>query len=238
MARQKIQSEIDQRIAGKSIPEIVQKLLLAGWQHLLVLGEFAKDDSSADQQRKLIVIDQLLSWLNNQKFLNETHNSAIHETLDFIDSELTSVCANTFVHDQIIEELSAGLLGTGQPPVRKAVTMVDIAPKKPHDDEQESITEDFWSELLAQLQIGDWLAFSIDGQDPEPLKLIWTSKIPKWFVFVDRAGKKKLESSPEKLAGKIHSGAARKTVNQEISCHPYFWTGFSEAHFSNSHQQI
>ena len=216
MARQKIQSEIDQRFSGKSIPAIVQKLLLAGWQHLLVLGALNKNESSADQQRKLTVIDKLLSWLNNQKFLNETHNSAIHETLDFIDSELTSVCANTFVHDQIIEELTACLLGTGQPPARKAVTMVNIAVKKPHDDEHSSIAEDIWCELAAQLQVGDWLAFSFDGQDHEPLKLIWIGKTPKLFVFVDRGGNKRLELSPEKLAAKLHSGAAIKTESLDV----------------------
>ncbi len=215
-ARQKIQSEIDQRIAGRSIPTIVQKLLLAGWQHLLVLGELNNDQPPADQQRKLVIIDQLLSWFDNQNFLGAAHSNAIHEALDFIDSELTTVCANSFVHDQIIEELSACLLGTGQPPARKAVTMIDIAPQKPHDEEHDSITGDIWSELVAQLKVGDWMEFSFGRQDPEPLKLIWIGKTPELFVFVNRKGEKRLELNPETLAEKMHCGSARRTESLDV----------------------
>lgn len=214
VARQKIQNEIDQRIAGKTIPEILQKLLLAGWQHLLVLGEL-DNDNPADCQRKLILVDQLLSWLNNQQFLTEAHNDVIQEALDFIDSELTTVCANNFVHDQIIEELSACLLGTGQPPVRKAVKMIDVAAAG--QEKYENATgEDTWNDLLAQLKVGDWLAFNSDREDPEALKLIWIGKNPKLFVFVNRRGEKRLELEPVALAEKMHGGAARKTESLDV----------------------
>ena len=64
-AKQAAQKAVDQHIAGKRIPKVVESLLNAGWQHLLVLTKLREGENSEIWQRYLAVIDKLLNWLSD-----------------------------------------------------------------------------------------------------------------------------------------------------------------------------
>jgi diguanylate cyclase (GGDEF)-like protein len=210
-ARRFVQDEIDKRIAGKSIPKIITSFLTLGWQDLLVIAELGKEKSgNKERQCYFKVIDDLIAWLSSRKPFSDEDIRNIHNVLDFIDNQPCFGCANPFLKSKLIDELTASLLGTGNPRSRKAVEMVDIEPASLKKDAPLDIIPDKWTEQVAQLQVGEWLAILFGEDEYEHLKLVWIGDAPPVYVFVNREGLKKLELNKEKLAELMQTGAANK----------------------------
>jgi diguanylate cyclase (GGDEF)-like protein len=208
-ARQHIQNKIASRIAGKTVPGIIQHLLDSGWQHLLVMTELNEDVAS--QQRFLDVIDELLAWYADLEQLPEEQFSVIEIELGFISNTLNTVCTNAFIHGKIIDELRDTLLGTGMPRVRKPIDKTFIEPKAKEPPNE--FISDRWYLEVDQLKAGDWFTFSLEKESFEPLKLVWIGEIPQNFVFVNRDGYKKQELARNELAELLQSGVVTQIEN-------------------------
>jgi GGDEF domain-containing protein len=139
--------------------------------------------------------------------------SSIRHALAFIDNQLGTVCTNAFLHGKVIEELTASLLGSGTPRVRTALEMVDIEPKKTTPI---NLIENNWTEQSGQLQAGDWFMLFREGEESEPLKLVWIGDTLDVFVFVNRDGLKKLELNREELAELMRNGAISKIDSLDV----------------------
>ena len=208
-ARLNIQDLIANRISGKSIPGIIQHLLDAGWQHLLVMTEVNEDVPR--RQRCLEVLDELLVWYANLDRLSNEQLNLIEIELEFINHTLSTVCTNAFVHDKVMDELQSTLLGTGRPPVRKSVDKTFIEPKAKEPPNE--FISDRWYLEVDQLETGDWFTFSLEKEAFEPLKLVWIGECPRNFVFVNRDGYKKQELVRNELAEFLQSGIVTKIEN-------------------------
>ena len=211
-ARRQIQAEIDNRLAEQMIPSVIQKLLDAGWQHLLVISALNEDESS-HYQHYLKVLDELLAWCNDPEPLPEAKQGIIQMELDFIDAKLASVCTNAFTHTSIMEELTATLLGTGVPKVRKPFDRTLITAKAKTAVNQTDTILNSWHLQVDQFNTGDWFTFSLENHDFEPLKLIWIGDTPPVYVFVNRDGYKKQELSRHQLAELLQTGAVTQIEN-------------------------
>lgn len=208
-ARQKIQREIDIRIGGKKIPSIIKSLLDAGWQHLLVMSELNED--RIYRQRYLDVIDELLVWYENLDYFPEDQYNIIEMEMEFIAHTLSSVCPNAFIHNKIVEELNATLLGIGIPRTRKPLDMILAelkSPETPHE-----FISDRWFLEVDQLEVGNWFTFSLEKEAFEPLKLVWIGELPEIYVFVNRDGYKKQELTRNELAELLQSGIVTQIEN-------------------------
>jgi diguanylate cyclase (GGDEF)-like protein len=209
-ARQKIQRVIDNRLANQSVPNVILLLLDSGWQHLLVITELNDDDNAA-RHKYLEVLDDLLTWYADLEQLPEEQTSVIEMELEFIDSKLSSVCTNAFVHSKIMGELSATLLGTGTPRVRMPFEKTFVQAKA-KETTQEFIS-DSWLLQVDQLEIGDWFTSSLEKNIFEPLSLIWIGETPPIYVFVNRDGYKKQELTRNALAELLESGVVTQIEN-------------------------
>lgn len=199
-ARLSVQEKINTLLTGKKIPKIIVSLLEAGWQNLLVFAQL-NDDNDAFQSY-LRVINNLQGWLSG----NEQPNKEQAElTLEFIDEHLKSVCSNTFLHNQILEELyyfllkDSFLLGSDIIEMTSMDTSVII--KKPKATSR--------SDEVDQIKVGEWLTILLE-KELESLKLVWIGEIQDAYVFVSRRGIKKLELKREELAELISNGSARR----------------------------
>ncbi|MEE9395388.1 MAG: DUF1631 family protein [Methylococcales bacterium] len=215
-AKQTSQKSIDQRIAGKRIPKIVESLLSAGWQHLLFLTELREGKNSVAGQKYLTVIDKLLNWLSDQESLSDRDNTEIQGVISFIDNQLSLVCSNTFLQSKVIDEITATLLGLGMPRIRNPIEWIDIEPIEKTEAKLDDVIEDYWTNQVDQLRIGDWLMFSLAEEGLEPLKLVWIGDSPNIFVFTNRKGQNKKELDRNDLAEQIRSGATTKIENQDV----------------------
>ncbi len=212
-ARQKVQIEIDKRLADKTIPSIISLLLDSGWQHLLVITEL-NDNEHGSRQRYLHTLDQLLEWYSELDNLSDDLLSPIQLELDFIDSKLGSVCTNAFTHNSIMEELTNTLIGTGLPRIRKPLFQILVTSKSAQAVVAATeIIADSWHLQAEQFVVGDWFTFSPEKQAFEPLKLVWIGELPQVYVFVNRDGYKKQELSKNELAELLETGIVTQIEN-------------------------
>ncbi len=208
-ARQKIQLAIDNRLAGKTVPNAIQNLLDSGWQHLLVITEL--NDDAGDRVRYFEALDVLLAWYADIDNLPSEQNNIIQTELDFINQTLDSVSTNVFFHSKVMQELADTLIGVGTPPVRKPAESTFIPPKEA-EPAKEFISDRRYLEI-DQFETGDWFTFSLEKEAFEPLKLIWIGETPEIYVFVNRDGYKKQELSRNVLTELLESGAVTKIEN-------------------------
>lgn len=210
-ARQKIQRAIDNRLAGKAVPSVIQTLLDSGWQHLLVIAEL--NDDKTNWQRYLEVLDELMGWYSNLEKLPNAQHGFIEMELEFINNALGSVCTNPFLNSKVIDELNATLLGTGRPRVRKPVDRIVVERKAAETEAANGFITDRWLIQVGQFNIGDWFTFSLENETFEPLKLTWIGEAPEIYVFVNRDGYKKQELTRNKLAEFLQSGIVNQIEN-------------------------
>jgi len=206
-ARQSVQEEFNRHLAGKKIPKIIVSLLGAGWQHLLVMAKLNGDNNSF--QSHLRTINNLYGWLTQQE---KPSKELADSTLEFIGTQLQSVCTNTFKCTQIIDDLNSLLLDGSIPAESDAMKLVTI--KK--NENTRAIKKDLSKYYeVNQLKVGEWLSFLLN-QQLEPLKLAWTSDIRDLFVFVNRSGIKKLDLKSEKLADLFNNGKVKKIESLDM----------------------
>jgi hypothetical protein len=146
----------------------------------------------------------------------EDQTVRIIKTLEFIKNQLGSVCTNAFTYDNIIEVLTASLIGVGMPRVRKTVGMILIEPLCSKEETTVQMSGDKWTLQAEQLQVGEWLTIFRNSEGFEPMKLVWIGDFPHIFVFVNRDGLNKLEYTKGELAELMRSGAANRIENLDM----------------------
>jgi diguanylate cyclase (GGDEF)-like protein len=213
IARRSVQREIDNRIAGKSVPAVIPLLLKSGWQQLMVLAELNNEKYKDEKLKYLEVIDDLIFWLYEQESMLKIQSGSIQKTIEFIQNNLKTVCSDVTQRNRVIEELTALLLGVGQPKIRKRLEVVKIAPITPDDKAVLQSTEDEWIIQVEQLHVGDWLRIVQGSIGFEPMRLVWIGDVTELYVFVNRDGLNKLELNKEELSNLLKNGAASKIEN-------------------------
>lgn len=216
LAKQTIQREIDKRIAGRAVPTVIPMLLDAGWRHLLVFAELNKAKQADKKAIYLNVLDDLLFWLYEQDSVLKIQSSSIQTTITFIEDQLSSAATAAFERKQVIEELTAVLLGTGCPKVRKSIQTIKIAKQEPDGATVSAQPKDYLDSLIEQLVVGDWLRIKQDFDWFEPMKLVWIGSTPLIYVFVNTEGLKSLQFNKSELLELFRQGSAERTENMDI----------------------
>ncbi|AEG00792.1 DUF1631 family protein [Methylomonas methanica] len=216
IARQVVQAEIDKRVSGRAVPTAIPMLLDAGWQHLLVLAELNKEKLGDRKAVYLNVIDDLMFWFYEQDSVLKIQTSSIQTTLTFIDDELNSSGTPAFERRQVVEELTALLLGVGNPKVRKTVQTIKFSTPNSNPIRLTDETNDQWTLLIDQLTVGEWLKIKNDVALFEPMKLIWIGDVPLIYVFVDAVGLKSLQFSKKELTALFKQGFAEKSDSLDM----------------------
>ena len=200
-AQHYVEEELSHRISTPEIPKIIVTLLEAGWQQLLVIARLKEDNNAFQSYLRTII--NLTAWLLGPVKPNQEQ---VESTLEFINTNLQSVCSNTFLLNQILAELKSLLsddttqlnsesLHLVKPELKNKTLKTDLKTK--HSDD------------VNLLCTGDWLAIFVEHAI-EPLKLTWIAEDTSLFVFVDRNGLKKLELEYEELAKLFSNGSANK----------------------------
>ena len=209
-ARQSVDVELNEYFANKSIPEIILSLLDAGWQHLLVLAklnETAHDEPAYLNYWRIII--NLNGWLTGSEKVTAEH---VRTTLEVIDTQLQSVCTNSFLHQKILHQLTALLLNDDMERLSSSIKMVTFTP---HETLKRIRKTPNQTEEIDQLRVGEWLTFLLNGEI-EPLKLVWISELQDLYVFVNRNGIKKLELEREEFSELIKTGTANTIESLDV----------------------
>ncbi|MCQ8103991.1 DUF1631 family protein [Methylomonas sp. SURF-2] len=216
LAKQAIQDEIDKRIAGKAVPIVIPMLLDAGWRNLLVFAELNKEKQGDKIRSYLNVIDDLMFWLYEQDSVVRIQASSIQTTLTFIEDELSSSATTARERKQVLDELTALLLGSGNPKVRKPLQTIKVAKQNSDDVAQSLGSTDELDLLIEQLVVGDWLRIKHEHDWFEPMKLVWIGHAPAVYVFVNTEGLKSLQFNKAGLVTLFRQGSAEKTESLDL----------------------
>ncbi len=226
-AKRAVFEELDRRIGGKRVPEIIPALLDAGWHALLVLAYIRHGHESREWLEYLDIIDQLLLRLDDNDTEHQNLSLDVPALLGLIDQGLGSVSGDPFQSTKILDELRALLKNDREgrtPPAMVVVRRDTIDPQLGRGDATlmapEEVSEQAWAQWInraKRLQEGDWLVFPDGSQGQQPLKLIWIGEGNASYVFVNRKGIRVADLSLQELALRLGHGTAKILEESNLS---------------------
>lgn len=207
-SNRRVLAQLEQRVAGRQVPDIVFDLFTVGWRNYLIRVMLRNGEGSEEEALAWETIDKLLDWLGAEPSEKPSYQ-AIQLLLRDVDARLKLVCAERDVQDRLIERLTKLLL---KQEASSYQTVAGILPGQNDgaDDAEAGVGDD---DPLDAFRVGDWFGF--EGT-PIPLILIWIGDDPASYVFCNYKGVKKLELSRGDFLQRIRSGRARLAENLEL----------------------
>ncbi len=222
-ARRRVVVEMEQRLVGHEVAELLIELLNPGWRNLLVHTHLRQGVESAEWRDQLAIVDQVQGQLSG----------ALTDGVDgFVEPEallrkvvegLNSISFDPAKRTPLIMRLSSALVGdtTGAKPDLKFIEvkpgeveeLLGLTGMLPDVDPQIETTDDgvraSWDNALERarrIQVGEWLAASDASGRPLILSVAFVGDESTSFVLVNRKGVKTLERSLKEMVDDLHSG--------------------------------
>jgi hypothetical protein len=233
LARQRVQQELNNRLLGKTLPEVVVRLLQEAWSKVLLLTCLKHGDQSSEWHAGLGAMDDLI-WsveLHEEpearqrlldlvpgllKSLRDGLTSAAFDpfaTSDFF-SQLEGLHVQAFQHfarQQDTQEESPLTSAHSAEMVAVVEEIVLIAPgEQPLSDSGVRLADDDAAVLqVDKLRVGCWVEVQEDEEHKLRCKLAAIIEPTGRYVFVNRTGMKVLEKTRMGLAVEFRRGAVR-----------------------------
>jgi hypothetical protein len=233
LARQRVQQELNHRLLGKTLPEVVVRLLQEAWSKVLLLTCLKHGDQSSEWRAGLSAMDDLI-WsveLHEEPDSRQRLLDLVPGLLKALRDGLTSAAFDPFATSDFFSQLEslhvqafqhfARLQDTQEdPPVMSApsaemVAVVEeivlIAPgEQPLSDSGVRLADDDAAVLqVDKLRVGCWVEVQEDEEHKLRCKLAAIIEPTGRYVFVNRTGMKVLEKTRMGLAVEFRRGAVR-----------------------------
>lgn len=208
MARQKVAELLDRRMAGRSLPDIVVRLLRQGWQQVLYLTWLRDGQDSARWKQQTKVVDALVwSVLEHEdtaaleklkalspKLLKTLHNGLSAINYDPVESKQLLTRLQK-VHEQLLKGLETE---------RVAVEAEQQPPAPAQEKDPAALPEDHYLVRQAkELTPGQWVEI-VTGETSQRAKLAANIRAGVKLIFTNRRGIKVQEHSAYSLAVALH----------------------------------
>jgi hypothetical protein len=234
MARQRVQQALNERLLGKTLPEVVVRLLQEAWSKVLLLTCLKHGYESVEWQAGLVAMDDLIWSVEphdepeaRQRLLNlvpgllkslrDGLSSAAFDpfaTSDFF-SQLEALHVQAFHHvtrasDENAEAMTAEA-ADGLPMMAVVEEIVLIAPGEQMLSEPalQLPSDDPGLLQVDTLRLGCWIEIQEDEEHKLRCKLAAIVEPSGRYVFVNRTGMKVLEKTRMGLAVEFRRGAIR-----------------------------
>lgn len=210
-ARQRVQEELDARLAGRKVPQPVVTLLDAGWRDLLTNTLLRQGEQSSLWQQYLGLVDELMAiGADMQRPFN------LREILRLLKTGLLDAGElNARQQQQMLGQLKV-LLGGAQRMLNDVAWVAVPAKRKEENDNAEERWLQKWLERAQRLRPGEWMQLRQHGE-AEHLELAWRDDKGERYVFVNRQGLKGGDFSRRELATLMHGGNALSGVDAMAS---------------------
>ncbi len=222
-ARRAVLDEMDERISGKEVPDLLLKLLNPGWRNLLVHTHLRKGVDSHEFQDQVGLIDQLWGQLDGS--IEEGSDAYVDPDtlLKRVVTGLNSISFDPSKRTPLIMSLSSALVGdtagkkseVSFSPVEPsgvpdALGLDGLLPEvEPTVDSEDEEIRSSWSkavERARRIQVGEWLAAADPQGRPLILTVAFVGDDASSFVLVNRKGIKNRELTLRELADGLHKG--------------------------------
>lgn len=207
-ARARVEAALAQRFGGQGVPEILLRLLAAGWRHHLVLVEMREGVDSAAWQEGLEVLDRLATWLQPGFVAGVDFPREARALADRIEERLAQVNLDPAQMQVFSQALADALARVGQ----GGETPTLPYPVKA-DARSASALSAAAQEWVMRLQLGDWwLRVKDDVQ--LPMQLIWINRAEGRCTFANRSATDKLDLTLAEFARLAEEGRMKPWADQ------------------------
>ncbi|MDZ7670713.1 MAG: DUF1631 family protein [Gammaproteobacteria bacterium] len=222
-ARRAVLREMEKRLAGKDVPELVLRLLNPGWRNLLVHTHLRRGTESHEWRDQLGLLDQLMGQLSGEIEPDSDAYLEPEALLKRVVEGLNSISFDPSKRTPLIMALSDVLVGDTagkRAPVRYTEVPEDgvaaalglegllqeLDPQIEGDDETVQKSWNKAVERARRIQVGEWLATSDREGRPLILTIAFVGDEASSFVLVNRKGVKIKDLSLQQLAEGLHDG--------------------------------
>ena len=222
-ARRAVLREMERRMAGRDVPELILRLLNPGWRNLLVHTHLRRGSESAEWRDQLMLLDQLHGQLTGDIDADSDGYVDPETLLKRIVDALNGISFDPSKRTPLIMALSDALIGDAagiRAPVRSSLVaprgiaaalgldglLQDLDPQV--DDEDEAVRRSWRNAVqrARRVQVGEWLATSDRQGRPLILTVAFVGDESSSFVLVNRKGMKIREVTLQELASGLHDG--------------------------------
>ncbi len=201
-AREKVQTALNQRFAGRQVPKPVVDLLKLGYRNLLDVEAVRTGVEGPDWDKAFSLVSSLDEKLADDYQPQENDPQTSAELLENISDRLSHVQADAAEQKDLLADLKKVLPGISEERAEaERVEFKADAPREtvPEPDDSDPDTA-HWLGMAKMMDKGSWMLFPGADSQPQPIKLAWISDERDRYVFVNRNGQKELEISPAELA--------------------------------------
>jgi hypothetical protein len=234
LARQRVQQALNDRLLGKTLPEVVVRLLQEAWSKVLLLTCLKHGDESNEWKAGLLAMDDLI-WSvepHDEPDARQRLLELVPGLLKSLRDGLSSAAFDPFATSEFFSQLEALHVQAFNHVARAPDAPADVAPDEPVDGPSmmavvEEIVlvapgEQVISEPLMhlpendeglmqvdKLRLGSWVEIQEDEDHKLRCKLAAIVEPSGRYVFVNRTGMKVLEKTRMGLAVEFRRGAIR-----------------------------
>ncbi|GAB7533573.1 DUF1631 domain-containing protein [Pseudomonas sp. 3A(2025)] len=224
LARQRVQQELNSRLVGKTLPQVVVRLLQQAWSKVLLLICLKHGDTSPEWQTGLDAVDDLI-WsveLHEEPEARQRLLERVPGLLKVLRDGLSSAAFDPFatseffsqlevLHVQAFQHFSRQQEGERPAMVDVAEEIVLITPEEQLFNEPTSPLPENDSGLqkVDQLRVGRWVELQEDEEHKLRCKLAAIVEPGGRYIFVNRTGMKVLEKTRMGLAVEFRRGSIR-----------------------------
>lgn len=210
-ARQAVVAILDKRLAGRTLPDVVVRLLREGWHQVMYLTWLKDGEDSPAWQQQVKIVDAVV-WsglahrdqaaLEKLKALSPKLLKSLQKGLQQIHHEEGEarqwLVALRDVHQQLLKGLET----------ERVAVQAELAPADAEPAKQDLPEDHFLVRKTAQLSAGQWVEL-LDGDEPRRAKLAANIRGGVKLVFTNRRGIKVAEFSAYSLAVALHQGTVK-----------------------------
>lgn len=204
VARARVQQVLDDRLAGRRVPQPLLTLVESGWRDLLVKTHIRHGEEGRQWHDYTGVLDELLSIGDDMHRAFDMRNLLRLIKAGF--QELGDTGGRQ--QQQAVTELKHLLSGPQR--MLGDVAWVQVPEKKSEEkaDQTEERWLEKWMDRARRLQLGEWIELRHRGEDADRMRLAWRAADDSRFVFVNHQGIKVSDFSLRELAALMHTGNA------------------------------
>ncbi|HSG91147.1 MAG TPA: DUF1631 family protein [Pseudomonadales bacterium] len=194
-ARRAVVQQMDDRLTGRDVPELVLELLNPGWRNLLVHSHLRHGADSREYRDNLKVVDDVVRAI-------ETGRGDRDEIVARVTDGLESIAYEPGRRRQLLSRLTAALEG------RLATSPVHVDPgtvadllglarqlpdTAPESEAEGAAARERWEHFLSiarELEVGAWLGVDDDAGRTRIVTVAWIGDEHAAFTLVNRKGVK------------------------------------------------
>ena len=231
-AQRAVVDEMDSRLAGRQVPEVLLRLLMPGWRNLMVNTHLRQGQDSPDWKKHVHALDQVFQHLEGNANPSSPDYLEPSVLLNQIESGLDSISFEPGQRAPLVNSLremmsadmrpeQLDIVDLSESSVAEALGFGDV---RARDELRETLERQQknnpewkkWLDRAKNLHVGDWLEFNSVTDENQVSIVAWSNEDNSNFVFVNRRGIKTYDLVVEELTLKLINNEARVLEESDL----------------------